>query len=186
MWADKVDEWIISNEKKRGNPESTAFFKFYKFMFHAAFLFSTLIIWKMISSAYYHPYIRNRNGHFKIDDAVGKKAVENVLTAEATQLKEDESVLFVVTSGTSKEALVFTDNRLLFQLDGPSKMSFGKLVSGTIALSDLGRPAVDRSIADNTTVSFGSDKIGALSSFVNDTMLLDFLRQIHLEMNNHS
>lgn len=185
-YAEKVDKYIEENEIKKSNPESGAVAGMYRFTFAAM----TLGIWpfirnRFLRTPYFHQYIHNRKGFYKVEDV--QKEVDHVLEQEATQLKEGEEVLFAITCGGSiglgPYSMIFTQDRLLYALEDPKRTKMGEK-SGEIKLTDLGKPTVKRTMADNCIVGFGDENIGALVDFKNDEMLLDFLRQIKLALNN--
>ena len=187
-WANEVDKYIEENEILRNDPEAGGMAGLYRILFALA----TFGIWPLLKklvfnrfrTLYFHQYIHNRKGEHKVEDQ--QKMVDHVLEQEATRLKEDEEVLFVITDGSNfaiMHAMVFTNDRLIYALEGPERTTV-KDVSGEIKLTDLGKPTVKRTMADSCIVGFGDEKIGALTNFKNDEMLLDFLRQIKLALNN--
>lgn len=187
-WANEVDKYIEENEILRNDPEADGMAGLWRIVFALA----TFGIWPLLKklvfnrfrTPYFHQYIHNRKGEHKVEDQ--QKMVDHVLEQEATRLKEDEEVLFVITDGSNwaiMHAMVFTNDRLIYALEAPERTTL-KDVSGEIKLTDLGKPTLKRIMGDTCSIGFGDEKIGCLTSFKNDEMLLDFLRQIKLALNN--
>ena len=136
-WANEVDKYIEENEIKKGNPENDGSAKFYGFIFTLFFTMCSfgayLLVRSFFRTPYFHQYIHNRTGHYKVQDV--QKKVDFVLEQEATRLKEGEEVLFVITGGGGNSAMVFTQDRLIYTLLAPSKMSMSE-ISGEIKLTD--------------------------------------------------
>lgn len=182
MYADQVDKWIESQEKKQANPENRFSQKWMKAIIHFATFGTTYILELKFRKCFYHPYIYSRKGFFNVRSDDAKKVIETVLEKEATTLKDEEEVCFVISSQSGlarPNGMIFTTDRVMWFLD--SKVVMKK--QGTIAVTEIEAPKVKKSLADTCVISFGDLKCGGVADFKSDEHLLGLLRQIKIAAN---
>ena len=149
----------------------------WKWMFCWYYIPKAIFSKKSPSEKYYHPYIHSK--HQKLLNLDSKSVIKNIektLKEEVTELKNNEEIQFAFS--LKDNCMIFTDNRLIYSLESPKKMSVSQ-VSGQIPLSKIGRPKTSKSITTSLTVQFGENTIGTISESNFDEKIQEFFVEIY-------
>lgn len=115
-----------------------------------------------------------------------KNILKTVSEVRHINLDEDEeSIEFGITKD-KKEGIIFTKNRILYNLKSPSRVS-GKIVTGIMKNEDINKISCFKSIGDSLYFKINDEKIGAISNVDgdNEKRIAKLLLVIESAINEH-
>ena len=133
----------------------------------------------------YHPWIigrKTKSEFFKcsLTDDVNQKRIATILDEAATELREDEQVLFLIKDEDNigkDTGMIFTETRLIYNLEKQGKLKMSNK-GGEVKLTELGVPNISKTMSDSLYVNFGELKIGCLKFFKSVDLVKDFLVEL--------